>query len=212
MAFPYGYCHCGCGEKTKPAKQTDRALGWRRGEPIRFINGHAGMGSRQERPPITFGEIEGESVAFMPLTKKRVAIVDLGDEVKLSGTWCFSSFRYAIQRDPESGSTRSMHRVLLDLKAGEQADHINGNGLDNRKSNLRVTTQMQNLWNTGLRSDNKSGMKGVWWLSKNNKWQARITVNKAHINLGLFVEKEQAIAARLAAEVKWHGEYARRSA
>ena len=63
-----------------------------------------------------------------------------------------------------------MHRYILNLKKGDMIDHINGNGLDNRRSNLRICTHTQNQANRRLSKNNTSGYKGVWWSGINNKW------------------------------------------
>ena len=86
-------------------------------------------------------------------------------------------------------------------------DHINRNPLDNRKSNLRKCTHVQNGQNSSLRVDNKSGVKGVWYDKVNNKWASEIKVNYRKIFLGRFIEKEDAIIARLKAEKEYFGEF-----
>lgn len=86
-------------------------------------------------------------------------------------------------------------------------DHINRNPLDNRKSNLRKCTPVQNGQNSSLRVDNKSGVKGVWYDKVNNKWASEIKVAYRKIFLGRFIEKEDAIIARLRAEKEYFGEF-----
>jgi len=79
-------------------------------------------------------------------------------------------------------------------------DHINGVKTDNRLSNLRLVTQVINLRNQKLRSTNSSGVCGVCWHKKRNKWMAYIYINYERKDLGLFEDKEDAIAARKQAE------------
>ena len=88
-------------------------------------------------------------------------------------------------------------------------DHKHGSNTlnDNRKSNLRVATFEENSYNTTLRSNNTSGVTGVNWEKRRNKWQAYITVNKKRIYLGLFDNIEDAIRVRKEAESKFFGEY-----
>lgn len=69
------------------------------------------------------------------------------------------------------------HRELLGLQDGEIRDHWNGNGLDNRICNLRPATISENNHNQMIRKDNTSGIKGVIWYKKNQKWRAKINCN-----------------------------------
>jgi len=87
-------------------------------------------------------------------------------------------------------------------------DHKNCNKTDNRINNLREATQAQNLANQGLRSNNTSGIKGVCWMKKAQKWHAVIVVNKKRVHLGLFSNLEDAKAAREQANSKYQAEYA----
>lgn len=106
------------------------------------------------------------------------------------------------------------HRLAWLLMTGEfppkgfEIDHINRLRSDNRWCNLRLVSRSQNNMNAGLRSDNTSGVRGVSWASGNQRWDARITVNKKPILLGQYVVLEDAIAARKAAERQYFGEHA----
>ncbi|MBQ4523550.1 MAG: hypothetical protein IJA10_11455 [Lachnospiraceae bacterium] len=92
---------------------------------------------------------------------------------------------------------------------GKDYDHINRNPLDNRKSNLRNATLMDNNRNHSLRKDNTSGVSGVNWHKKMCKWVARINNNESkRILLGYFDDINDAIKARLQAEKKYYGEFA----
>ena len=81
-------------------------------------------------------------------------------------------------------------------------DHINHNKLDNRLINLRVVSHSVNHKNTPLNRNNTSGITGVYFMTKRNKWMAGIKSNYKAINLGLFKDKFEAICARKSAEVK----------
>lgn len=108
------------------------------------------------------------------------------------------------------GKTIYMHRIILGLKKGEQADHINHNGLDNRRSNLREVTQHQNNGNLRRPNHNTSGFKGVsaYSANKTNPWMAYITNQRKKIHLGYFkTAKEAAKAYDIAALEQW-GEFA----
>lgn len=101
-----------------------------------------------------------------------------------------------------------LHRFIMNAPKNKYVDHINMNRLDNRKSNLRLCTNSQNLANSGLRKQNTSGFKGV---SKNpsttspKKWRARIQ----HRFIGYFYTKEEASRAYNREAKKIYGEFAR---
>lgn len=88
-------------------------------------------------------------------------------------------------------------------------DHIDGNKTNNAIHNLRLATASQNLMNTGLRSDNRSGVKGVSFVQRLQKYTASIRKNGKIVFLGNFARMEDAVAARKAAETRYHGEFAR---
>ena len=93
----------------------------------------------------------------------------------------------------------------------EQIDHINGIRDDNRLSNLREVNNYINSRNIGMRKNNKSGFMGVSWANRDSKWVSQIMINYKTIILGTFDDKEDAIEARKAANIKYgfhvnHGE------
>jgi hypothetical protein len=88
-------------------------------------------------------------------------------------------------------------------------DHIDGNGRNNRLSNLRSATHAENLRNRGAPSHNSSGIKGVSFETATGTWRAQITVNYKAINLGRYPTIELAAQARRAAAERLHGEFAR---
>lgn len=107
----------------------------------------------------------------------------------------------------------AMHRQILWLPQGDprKGDHINGDTLDNRRSNLRTVTDAQNCHNRALSKLNKSGYKGVSWHKGMRQWAAQITCHGRVIHLGYRRELEEAVVLRKEAEQELHGEYARRS-
>lgn len=111
----------------------------------------------------------------------------------------------------DSGKMISMHRLLINAKKGKHVDHIDGDKLNNRKSNLRECSRADNMKNRKLNYNNKSGHKGVFWYYYNgvNKWKASITVDGKRIWLGSFERLEDAVRVRKEAEEKYHGEFNR---
>lgn len=108
--------------------------------------------------------------------------------------------------------TIRMHRLITRATPGMVVDHINHDTLDNRKSNLRVVTQKENLRNTRLSKRNRSGFCGVSYMKEKRKFVARISVDDKDIFLGYFADKQAAIEARISANKKFgfhegHGQY-----
>jgi hypothetical protein len=114
--------------------------------------------------------------------------------------------------EPNSGCRiwlGTLHREHGAVKVGGRVDHINGVRSDNRWCNLRLATQRQNSANQGLRTTNKSGIKGVSWEARRGSWRAQIVAGGKALFLGSFKTITEAKAARLAAEAEHHGDFAR---
>ena len=105
--------------------------------------------------------------------------------------------------------TISIHRLITNCPDGLVVDHINGNTLDNRKSNLRVCSNMENVWNSAVRDNNKSGVSGVCFISKRHSYEVTIGYKKKRIYLGRYKNYDDAVRARKEAERKYYGEFAR---
>ena len=130
------------------------------------------------------------------------ALIDLDDLDKVKDLKWHLNHGYV--RNNEIGS---LHRLVMDCPENMVIDHINHNPLDNRKSNLRICTQQQNLMNLSKNSNNTSGVTGVSWSKVKNKWMSIIVINRKTIFLGYFNNKEDAIEARKQAEIDYFGEY-----
>lgn len=140
----------------------------------------------------------------LELTQGKFAILDDADFDRVAHLrWAFSS-GYAVSKI--KGKRILMHRIILDAPAGKVVDHINGDGLDNRRSNLRVCTHAENFWNSRPQAGTRSGIKGVQ--PRGRRWQAFINANGVRHHLGYFDTKEQAREARAKAERRLHGEFA----
>ena len=102
--------------------------------------------------------------AYVPLTQGREAIIDVADVSLVDGhTWWLGKGGYAVRVYKVNGkqTTVYMHRVISACPEGQEVDHIDGDGLNNRRSNLRNATKAQNAYNVGPRRTNTSGYKGV---------------------------------------------------
>jgi len=141
-------------------------------------------------------------------------LIDEEDYEFLNQFWWKVIKKMKVYKDLQSthfGRIVRMSRLLLNITDPKIfIDHINGNTLDNRKSNLRVCTPKQNSRNIGKRKGNyTSKYKGVNWNLKSNKWTARIATDNGRKFLGYFNnEKDAAIAYNKAAEI-YHKEFAR---
>ena len=155
----------------------------------------------------------------IPLTQGREAIVDDDDFERVNQfRWHFVGCGrgYASRSQWIGGEKKYhnelMHRFILGLsKRGNGAaevDHINHDGLDNRKENLRVVTHAQNCRNRSKSKNKSSQYKGVTWNSQGKNWRATITANGKYIHLG--PTRLEVVAARVYDHwaKKLHGEFA----
>lgn len=122
----------------------------------------------------------------IPLTQGAVTTVDEGDYEKLigMGAWHLSSTGYAVMRNNYNGvkKTVRMHRIITNCPVGLVVDHLNHDPLDNRKINLRICTQSENM-----RNKSNQG-KGYWYQKQNKNWV--VEINGLH--RGTFDTEEQA--------------------
>lgn len=121
-------------------------------------------------------------------------------------------FNCGYVRGYKDGSVSKMHRVIMGAQAGEEVDHINGDALDNRKSNLRIATHSQNQSNRKTRHDSSTGYKGVYYdktMSRRKRWGAKIYHEGKRIQIGRFFTPEEAAKAYDSIALKLKGQYAR---
>lgn len=146
------------------------------------------------------------------LTQGRVALVD-DDDFEYLNQWKWQYHRGYACRSQRIGDRKIgkrkyfwMHREILKTPDGLFTDHIDRNGLNNQKSNLRVCTKSQNRMNTIKRKDNTVGYKGV---RKNRTgWQARLMVNGISVLQKTFHNLQDAIDAYDNTAREYHGEFA----
>lgn len=148
------------------------------------------------------------------LGRRLVALVDEVDgewtgryrwrAIRIRHTW------YAV-RD-EGKSLIYMHREIMRAPAELLVDHVSGNGLDNRRANLRLATAAQNRYNARPRQNTSSRCLGVDWNKGARAWRARVWVDGRERLVGYFQSEEEAATARRQAATAVYGEYARRCA
>lgn len=160
----------------------------------------------KKRPPVD----NGDGTATITLTKGFVAIIDSEDIGKVAGfTWYASHssggvhYAKAHMRD---GRNEYLHRLLLGLPDAE-IDHIDGNPLNNRRSNLRLATSSQNSANTRARAG-RTLPKGVY-LTKSGRFEAKIQIKGESIFIGVYDSPEEAARAYDKAAVIHFGDFAR---
>jgi len=151
----------------------------------------------------------------IPLSRGLVAIVDENDfEMVSRFRWhaCFGGrVAYAKATLAHGGTWASprMHRMIMLPDPTEYVDHINGDGLDNRRCNLRVCTAAENAYNHRLQHNNQSGYRGVCWNRRDRVWAAQISSAGRYTYLGGYDTAEHAACAYDAAARNLHGEFAR---
>jgi len=151
------------------------------------------------------------------LTKGKIAIVDDEDFEWLSQwSWCYaekntgSPIGYAKRGFKLNGRSKllKMHREIMKAPPELQVDHIDGNTLNNQKSNLRICTRNQNNINR-ISKSGVSGYKGVYWFKPDQKWRAKIKLNKKEMLLGYFKCAKEAAMKYDEAAIKLFGEFAK---
>lgn len=152
-----------------------------------------------------------DGLAYVDLTRGYVAVIDACDAPLVAGRNWYAqiSKRSVYAARKEGAKTVLMHRVILGSECAEEVDHEDGDGLNNRRSNLRAATVGQNQYNQRLKSTNTSGVKGVTWRPKNKKWQVAIRADGKTRYVGYFRNLEDAAAAYAAASANLHGSFGR---
>lgn len=154
----------------------------------------------------------GDTMKQIPLTQGKSALVDDQDYEELSKYKWFAQRNgytfYGVRTQRVVGETHTvaMHREILSTPKDMQTDHINGNGLDNRRSNLRICTRSQNAMN---RRALRGLYKGMGWDKREGGWRTAIQVKGKLLYLGHYFCLVKAAKVYDIAARKYYGEFAR---
>lgn len=147
---------------------------------------------------------------MITLTQGRVTLVDDEDFERLSKHRWYYSTGYARRCIREDGKKKTirMHREIMNPAKGLDIDHVDHDGLNNCKFNMREVTRAQNTRNKQCRGTGTSSYKGVYFLKRTQKFVAQIELNYKNMHLGYFADERLAAQAYNDAAVKYHGPYA----
>lgn len=140
-------------------------------------------------------------------------LVDASDFPLVSEhTWFKGKRGYPVMKTSRKSAggmkTITLHRFLLKPNDGFDVDHISGNKMDNRRSNLRICTHQQNMFNQKIRNTNTSGYYGVSCMKSCGRYEAYIHHNGKKIYLGLYATAEEAAKVRDKEALRLFGKYA----
>jgi hypothetical protein len=161
----------------------------------------------------------GEAFRLIPLTKGLFAIVSPEDYDRLAAyKWHSARHGRTIYAQTGTGSAKAgkrkrhlmmMHRIVMSVEDERFVDHQNHNGLDNRRSNLRIATWEENCWNKRKRNTKSSSIyKGIMWDKRRNTWQAMIGYKGKKIFIGYFADEQEAARAYDAKAKELYGQFA----
>ena len=147
----------------------------------------------------------------LKLSQGAFALVDEDDYERMNAVKWTLSGKYAqrkIRMPDGSYTSELLHRAVLNAPRTLEVDHINGDGLDNRKINLRLSTRSQNRAHSTLRKSTKTGFKGVYNNHRTKKFRASIKADSRKYNIGTFATAEEAARAYDREALRLHGEFA----
>ena len=152
-----------------------------------------------------------EPIVFIPLTQGKVAVIDFADfELVRDNQWYASSEKsggpiYARRtiRHPNKPGKQACVQMHTQITGWDSVDHWNGNGLDNRRMNLKNKNHSENMRSFLRKQQNTtSRFKGVHWNSNKHKWVAYIRIKGQQKELGRFNSEEEAARIRDTAAIK----------
>lgn len=197
-------CECGCEEHTRwevlgtnIRRGCIKSCGCARNELI----------SKANRKYNTYQKLDNIIIGFTEDKDKSFAISPEDYDLIKDYYWFVDAHNYVSARD-SSGAFIKMHRLIMDAKDGDLVDHIDRNRTNNVRDNLRITDAKGNAINHSIRKSNLSDITGVTWYEKNQKWRAFVILNGKNKYVYYGDNKEDAIRARLNAELKYYKEFA----
>jgi hypothetical protein len=197
---------------TSPVCETcGRSFEGRSGKPNRFCS----RACKDAPRPLVRNEAD-PGTYIVPLTRGMVAVIDADDfilvapyrwsAIKIGDRWYATRSR----RVDEGRGIVMMHQQIMgDVPGGMMIDHEDLDGLNNRRSNLRVASKAENMANRTAQQNNSNGWKGVHWSSRRNRWIAQICHERQRRFIGHFHTAEDAARAYDEAARELHGEFAR---
>ena len=206
-------CQCSCNEHnnvvvkgTRLRNGSTKSCGCMNSERITAYNKE--MKSKVNTYSNKFVDEYGEYYVGLTTNTNKEFYVDADDYDKVKD-YCWTEHivhgYHALEaRKPDSNKTIRMHYLIV----GKNFDHKDRNPLNNRKHNLREPGECGNAQNHSVRKDNKTGVSGINFNKLSGCYVARIQYDKKRISLGEFNSLNDAIVARLNAEVKYYGEFA----
>lgn len=188
------YCDCDCGTKDFITTTNKLRLKNQKYKSCGCLN------KENQFKPSRNKYIVNDEYATFYTSKGEEFYVDIEDiDIVKERTW-YANGAYICDRDGVM-----LHRLIMNPPKNMDVDHINHNTFDNRKSNLRIVSECENMWNRALSKNNTSGVTGVF--ADKTGWIATIGFNNQQIRLGHFKDKNDAIKARKDAEEKYYGKY-----
>lgn len=217
----YCICNCDCGTKNKKIlyssviRGTTKSCGCIRSEKTTETKQKHNSFELFDTYGIGYTDCSDICMGCFDSFGRNYFYFDIEDYDKIKNRyWKFNDQDYVVsskrKKLGETGDVR-LHRIIMGLTKDDHidVDHIRGDDTrnDNRKSNLRLASRTENNMNIGVRPNNTSGVTGVSYRPKDNKWEAYITKNKKCTKLGLFSNFDDAVNARKEAEKKMFGEW-----
>jgi hypothetical protein len=159
--------------------------------------------------------VDGD-IAYVPLTRGYETVID-SEDVALISQWNWqvaitNGLPYAVRYSRRDAQGKQhiirLHRLLMNVPDGMVVDHIDHDGLNNRRSNLRLATPLQNAHNRLRPKRASNALRGVYRYPGEKKWRARIWSLGERISLGTFDTAEEAHAAYCAEAKRLRGEFA----